>query len=119
MEPVVLAVVEGSAFMGFGAVIPQVSTIFVDLAYGVQVNGLDGVVHLFLDRHPLIQLPKSEFSFCREDVRLLDCVHALGSGLEAFFTPPLVGDHFLDHCSCFGNGEVKERSSSSSIDVGS
>jgi hypothetical protein len=46
-------------------------------------------------------------------------VHALGSGLEAFFTPPLVGDHFLDHCSCFGNGEVKERSSSSSIDVGS
>jgi hypothetical protein len=56
---------------------------------------------------------------CGEHFHLLDGVHALGSGLEAFFTPPLIGDHLLDQCCSFCDGEVEEGSSSSNIDVGS
>jgi hypothetical protein len=40
-------------------------------------------------------------------------------GLETFFSLPLVGDHLLDQHYGFGDGELEEGSSSSSVDVGS
>jgi hypothetical protein len=45
-------------------------------------------------------------------------VHAICVGLEAFFAPSLIGDHLLNQRSCFGDGEVEEGSSSSSVDAG-
>ena len=46
-------------------------------------------------------------------------MHALGSGLESFIAPPLVGDHFLDQFFEFGYGQVEKSSSISGINIGS
>ena len=46
-------------------------------------------------------------------------MHAFGAGLESFIAPPLIGDHLLDQFFGFGDSQVVEGSSSSSINIGS
>ena len=52
-------------------------------------------------------------------IRLFDGMHAFCTGLESFIAPPLIGDHFLNQCFCFDNGQVEEGSSSNGINIGS
>ena len=46
-------------------------------------------------------------------------MHALCTGFESFIAPPQIGDHFLNQCFCFDNGQVEEGSSSNGINIGS
>jgi len=68
---------------------------------------------------PFIVLLNEEVQFGSDHIFLFDGMHALRAGLESFFTPPLIGDHFLNQFFCFGDGEVEKGHSSNSVDVGS
>ena len=68
---------------------------------------------------PFLHLFDEEVQFCGNHILLLDGMHALRVGLESFIAPPLVGDHILDQCFGFDNGQVEEGSSSSGINIGS
>ena len=91
--------------------------IATDFAQEVRTHVVDESMNLLLA--PFLYLLDEEVQFCGNHIRLLDGMHALGSGLESFIAPPLVEDHLLDQFFGFGYGQVEKGSSSSSIDVGS
>ena len=103
--------------MGLGAVVPRVSIIATDFAREVQTHGVDGSLNLSLA--PFLHLLDEEVQFCGNHIRLLDGMHAFRAGMESFIAPPLIGDHLLDQFFCFGDSQVEEGSSDSSINVGS
>ena len=62
----------------------------------------------------------SEIHLGGEHVNFFDGVHpAFHLGLGTLLVLTLIGDHLFDQCICFGDREVEEGSSSSSIYVGS
>jgi len=74
---------------------------------------------MLLEFGPFAEMLQYEVQLCGNHIYLVDGMHALHTGLESFITPPLVGDHLLDQFFCFGDSQVEEGSSSSSINVGS
>ena len=107
----------GGVFTGLGAVLPLVSIIATNFTREVRTHGVNGSLDLLLA--PFSQLLDEEVQFHGNHIHLLDDMHALCLGMESFFAPPLVGDHFLDQCFGVSYGQVEKGSSSSSIDVGS
>ena len=102
---------------GLEAVIPRVSIIATYFTREVRTHGVDGSLDLLLA--PFSEFIDQEVQLGNDHIRLLDGMHALHPGLESFFAPPLVGDHFLDQSLGFRDGHVEKGFSSSSIDMGS
>jgi len=105
--------------MGLGAVVPRVSIVATDFAREVQTHGLGIVFSMFLEFGPFAEVLRKEVQLGNDHIRFLNGMHALRPGLESFFAPPLIGDHFLDQSFGFRDGHVEKSSSSSSVDMGS
>ena len=114
--PVVVVEVR-AVFTGLEAVVPQVSIIPTNFAREERTHGVDESLGLLLA--PFSQFLDQEVQLRGNHIRLIDGMLALRPGLESFFAPPLVGDHFLDQSHGFCDGHVEKGSSSSSIDMGS
>jgi hypothetical protein len=103
MKPVVVIVHVHDFFLGFRAVIPQISGVPTDLTRHTSIQSLK-CFHLSLVLGTFLDLLEEEVELSGEHVHFLDGVHAPLMRLETFFIPTLVGHHLLDQSFCPVNG---------------
>ena len=91
--------------------------IATDFAREERTHGVDESLGLLLA--PFSQFLDQEVQLRGNHIRLLGGMHGFRPGLESFFAPPIIGDHFLDQSFGFCDGHVEKGSCSSSINMGS